>query len=212
MGKLGALTGDGAEPAQVITDLADAVHAVTLAKAADASDPAASEAERASAADLAARLSMPVLARAWQMLLKGHEEVRSCPGPLPPPTWFWCASLMPPICRLRPIWRAFATALVRLARIAGGAHPARKRLPSPPTLAEAPPLDRNIAARRLPETRSRAVVGRSHELRGSDALAGEKRDLKLKHASPSRCASCASAPAISSSIRSTRRRKSLARS
>ena len=80
--KLGALTNDGAEPAQVITDLADAVHAVTLVKAAGAlADPAASEAERASAADLAKRLSMPVLARAWQMLLKGHEEVKSSPRP-----------------------------------------------------------------------------------------------------------------------------------
>jgi DNA polymerase III subunit gamma/tau len=79
--KLSGLTSDGAEPAQAITDLADAVHAVTLVKAAGASDPAASEAERASAADLAKRLSMPVLARAWQMLLKGQEEVKSSPRP-----------------------------------------------------------------------------------------------------------------------------------
>ena len=94
-----ALTNDGAEPVQAITDLADAVHAVTLVKAAGTSDPAASEAERASAADLAKRLSMPVLARAWQMLLKGQEEVKSSPGRMPPPTWFWCGSLTPPICR-----------------------------------------------------------------------------------------------------------------
>jgi DNA polymerase-3 subunit gamma/tau len=79
--KFAALSSDGAEPAQVITDLADAVHAVTLAKAAGTSDPAASEAERASAADLAERLSIPVLARAWQMLLKGQEEVKASPRP-----------------------------------------------------------------------------------------------------------------------------------
>jgi DNA polymerase III subunit gamma/tau len=79
--KLSGLTNDGAEPVQAITDLADAVHAVTLVKAAGTSDPAASEAERASAADLAKRLSMPVLARAWQMLLKGQEEVKSSPRP-----------------------------------------------------------------------------------------------------------------------------------
>jgi DNA polymerase-3 subunit gamma/tau len=62
---------------------AAAVHAVTLVKAAGAAsaDPAASEAERARAADLAQRLSMPALARAWQMLLKGHEEVRGSPRP-----------------------------------------------------------------------------------------------------------------------------------
>jgi len=81
--QLGALTRDGAEPGQVIADLADAVHAVTLVKAAGAAsaDPAASEAEKARAADLAQRLSMPALARAWQMLLKGHEEVRGSPRP-----------------------------------------------------------------------------------------------------------------------------------
>ena len=78
---LSALTADGAEPGQAIADLADAVHAVTLAKAAGTADPAASEAERARAADLAARLKMPVLARAWQMLLKGYDEVRSSPRP-----------------------------------------------------------------------------------------------------------------------------------
>jgi DNA polymerase-3 subunit gamma/tau len=78
---LASLTADGAEPAQIIADLADAVHAVTIAKAAGASDPAASEAERNRAAELAAKLSMPVLARTWQMLLKGYDEVRASPRP-----------------------------------------------------------------------------------------------------------------------------------
>jgi DNA polymerase-3 subunit gamma/tau len=84
LAELAALNRDGAEPGQIVADLADAVHAVTLVKAAGAAsaDPAASEAERARAADLAARLSMPALARAWQMLLKGHDEVRESPRPL----------------------------------------------------------------------------------------------------------------------------------
>jgi DNA polymerase-3 subunit gamma/tau len=81
--QLDALTRDGAEPGQVIADLADAVHAVTLVKAAGvaSADPAASEAECARAADLAQRLAMTALARAWQMLLKGYEEVRGSPRP-----------------------------------------------------------------------------------------------------------------------------------
>ncbi|MDJ0512904.1 MAG: DNA polymerase III subunit gamma/tau [Methyloceanibacter sp.] len=81
---LDQLNRDGAEPGQVITDLADAVHAVTVAKAAgpDGIDPAAGEEERGRIGDLSKRLSMPVLARAWQMLLKGHDEVRSSPRPL----------------------------------------------------------------------------------------------------------------------------------
>ena len=49
LAELAALNRDGAEPGQIIADLADAVHAVTLVKAAGAAsaDPAASEAERA---------------------------------------------------------------------------------------------------------------------------------------------------------------------
>jgi DNA polymerase-3 subunit gamma/tau len=84
LSSLDQLNRDGAEPGQVITDLADAVHVVTVVKAAgDASaDPAARAAERGRAADLAKRLAMPVLARAWQMLLKGHDEVRNSPRPL----------------------------------------------------------------------------------------------------------------------------------
>lgn len=80
---LDQLNKDGAEPGQVVTDLADAVHAVTVVKAAGlaSADPATSEAERARIEDLAGRLSMPVLARAWQMLLKGHDEVRNSPRP-----------------------------------------------------------------------------------------------------------------------------------
>jgi DNA polymerase-3 subunit gamma/tau len=81
---LDQLNRDGAEPGQVITDLADAVHSVTVAKAAgpDGIDPSAGDEERSRIQDLAKRLSMPVLARAWQMLLKGHDEVRSSPRPL----------------------------------------------------------------------------------------------------------------------------------
>jgi DNA polymerase-3 subunit gamma/tau len=81
LAQLSALTADGAEPGQMVADLADAVHAVTLAKAAGTADLAASEAERARAIDLAGRLKMPVLARAWQMLLKGYDEVRGSPRP-----------------------------------------------------------------------------------------------------------------------------------
>ncbi len=81
---LAALNRDGAEPAQIMADLAEAVHATTRLKVggAEAADFTASEAEQARAAALADALSMPVLARAWQMLLKGHEEVRSSPRPL----------------------------------------------------------------------------------------------------------------------------------
>jgi DNA polymerase-3 subunit gamma/tau len=81
--QLDGLNADGADPVQIVTDLAEGVHAATRIKAAgDASVAALSETERQRAKAIAARLSMPALARAWQMLLKGLEEVGRAPRPM----------------------------------------------------------------------------------------------------------------------------------
>ena len=81
---LAALYQDGAEPAQIIADLADAVHVVTRIKAVgvELADPTLSEAERSGAEALSSRLGMAQLARAWQMLLKGQAEVQMAPRPM----------------------------------------------------------------------------------------------------------------------------------
>ncbi len=81
---LGGLHRDGAEAAQVVSDLAEAVHVVARIKAVG-EEPAgeglsAEEKKRGTA--LASRLSMPYLSRAWQMLLKGIEETARAPAPL----------------------------------------------------------------------------------------------------------------------------------
>jgi DNA polymerase-3 subunit gamma/tau len=78
---LDALYADGAEPSEIVADLADAVHVVSRVKAAGEklADPTSSEAERTRAAALAERLGMAQLARAWQMLLKGYGEVQAAP-------------------------------------------------------------------------------------------------------------------------------------
>jgi DNA polymerase-3 subunit gamma/tau len=175
--KLAALIGDGAEPAQVITDLADAVHAVTLAKAADASDPAASEAERASAADLAGCLSMPVLARAWQMLLKGHDEVRSSPRPQ--------AAADMVLVRL-----AYAVDLPTpgdLARLRDGEVPGGERKSDTAPAKKAPRQPAHASAeaaspREAPAADQEPSLADPKSFEDVVALAGEKRDLKLKHA------------------------------
>jgi DNA polymerase III subunit gamma/tau len=72
---------DGAEPTQILADLAEAVHTCTRAKMLGAPTAGAglSAEERARAAGLGERLSMAILARAWQMLLKGLEEVARAP-------------------------------------------------------------------------------------------------------------------------------------
>jgi len=74
---------DGAEPQQVLGDLAEAVHATTRAKAfgPEAAGEGLSAEEKRRVAALGGRLSMAILARAWQMLLKGLEEAADAPNP-----------------------------------------------------------------------------------------------------------------------------------
>ena len=71
----------GADPVTTMQDLLELTHWITQLKAVpDAADSmAAPEAERVFGADMASKLSMPSLTRAWQMLLKGLEEVRMAP-------------------------------------------------------------------------------------------------------------------------------------
>lgn len=74
----------GANPSVVLTDLADFTHLVTRLKFVPtaASDPAVSEAERTRGAQFAAELSVPVLSRLWQMLLKGIPETEQSSRPV----------------------------------------------------------------------------------------------------------------------------------
>ena len=74
----------GADPATVLGDLAEFTHFVTRVKAAPAlaEDVSLTEQERTRGRDFAAKLSMRVLARTWQMLLKGIEEVQEAGRPL----------------------------------------------------------------------------------------------------------------------------------
>ncbi len=68
----------------ILQDLLDLSHFVTrlkLAPEAGTGDPLA-EGDRARARPLAEKLTIPVLARVWQMLLKGLEEVQIAPSPI----------------------------------------------------------------------------------------------------------------------------------
>ena len=71
----------GADLGAVLADLLDLVHTVTRLKSVPDLRQSAElpEAERTRGAALADRLSVPVLARAWQMLLKGVGEVETAP-------------------------------------------------------------------------------------------------------------------------------------
>jgi len=72
----------GVEPAATLAGLLREVHLVTLAKIGSPPDAALPEEARAQIDDWAGRLSFPLLHRLWQLLLKGHEEVRQASLPL----------------------------------------------------------------------------------------------------------------------------------
>lgn len=74
----------GAEPAVVLSDLAEFTHLVTRLRIVpdSASDAALSEEERTRGQGLADNLSIRVLSRAWQILLKGLPDVQTAPRPL----------------------------------------------------------------------------------------------------------------------------------
>ncbi|MGH6894599.1 MAG: DNA polymerase III subunit gamma/tau, partial [Dongiaceae bacterium] len=82
--RLQAMHQAGADPAIVLQDMLELTHWLTRARISPEplSDPATPEAERAWGAKVAPDLSIPVLARIWQMLLKGLGEVQAAPHPL----------------------------------------------------------------------------------------------------------------------------------
>jgi DNA polymerase-3 subunit gamma/tau len=74
----------GADPAAVLTDLAEFNHLVTRLRFVPTAleDASLSEDERRRGADFAKALSVRVLSRTWQMLLKGIPEVQSSNRPV----------------------------------------------------------------------------------------------------------------------------------
>ena len=74
----------GADPAMVLGDLAEFTHFVTRVKIvpAVADDVSLTEAERSRGRGFATKLSMRILARTWQMLLKGIAEVEAAGRPI----------------------------------------------------------------------------------------------------------------------------------
>jgi DNA polymerase-3 subunit gamma/tau len=74
----------GADPAVALSDLAEFTHFVTRIKAvpAVADDVSLSEVERTRGRGFSASLSMRVLSRTWQMLMKGLTEVQAADRPI----------------------------------------------------------------------------------------------------------------------------------
>jgi DNA polymerase-3 subunit gamma/tau len=74
----------GADPGQILIELADFVHFVTRLKLVPdaAQDVSVTQEEQRRGLEFANGLGMAVLTRAWQLLLKGVQEVKDSPRPL----------------------------------------------------------------------------------------------------------------------------------
>jgi DNA polymerase-3 subunit gamma/tau len=131
---LGDAHDSGADPATILTDLASFVHLVTRIRhvPAAADDPTLSEVERARGREFAGRLSVPVLSRAWQILLKGIAEVQAAPRPLPAAEMVlvrlaYVADLPTPDEAIRMLQQGGAGAAVRPPAADGGPPPGGPR-------------------------------------------------------------------------------------
>ena len=82
LSSLNALHDKGGDPLMILTDAADAVHALSRLKAIPKLyPPDFSSEDRARADKLSSDLAVPRLATAWQMLLKGLDEAARAPRP-----------------------------------------------------------------------------------------------------------------------------------
>lgn len=72
----------GVEPLALMRGLMDLVHRITVSQVSGGEPDAPTAEERDALKDWAGRLSASQLHRLWQLLLKGHEEVRQSPDPL----------------------------------------------------------------------------------------------------------------------------------
>jgi DNA polymerase-3 subunit gamma/tau len=187
LGRLRQLYDVGADPAVVLEELAAFTHLVTrlkLAPAAGEEDASLTEEEKTRGKAFAEKLSVKVLARAWQMLLKGIAETREAPRPL--------AAADMVIVRL-----AYAADLPTvdeaLKSLGDGGTVSRPRGEGAPASGDTRPRMAAVgsgarsavvaqpAASAAPEALRREAP-RLESFADVVALAGDKRELKLKHA------------------------------
>jgi DNA polymerase-3 subunit gamma/tau len=182
----------GADPAVVLTDLADFTHFVTRVKIvpAVADDRSLIEIERARGRACAEKLSMRVLSRTWQMLLKGIAEVDAAGRPLAAAEMVLvriahAADLPTPDEVIRSLDENASGPRARAPAAAPAPTASAPRLEAPrsevsrgaPRAALAPSSEVRV---RLPETQPSPpslAIGRFEDL---IALAAQKRDLGVK--------------------------------
>ena len=178
----------GVDPEVVLQDMLELTHWLTRLKVVPKAeeDGSATEVERSRGRTLADKLTMPVLARAWQMLLKGLGEVRAAPTSLSATEMVlvrlaYSADLPPPADVIRSLESDGAAASDGQARTP--AAPAPPRAPdiapreSAPTESAPQASQPELAAKEVPAIRAEVRPIESFE--GLVALATERREIML---------------------------------
>jgi len=176
----------GADPQTIIADLCDFTHLVTRMKVvpAAADDVSLTPDERTRGAELAQKLGMRALTRTWQILFKGHEEVQKAGNAMQAAEMVlvrlaYAADLPSPdelIAKLSnaPVSSAPPTAPVPRGNGGGG----------PSALRAVPDVAPRIEPAAAPVVAAPAPQALANPKTYADlvALAGEKRDILIKHA------------------------------
>jgi DNA polymerase-3 subunit gamma/tau len=187
----------GADPVVVLSDLAEFVNFVTRVKyvPATADNVAFGETERVRAREFAAKLSMRVLSRMWQMLLKGIAEVQTATRPAAAAEMVlvriaYVADLPTPDEAIRMLDQNGGGSQIA----SGGAAPSRAAPTAPVSSMSASPMRTPASPRSGAEASARpqmaaplaqtesAPVLRITTFPQLVALAGEKRDILTKTA------------------------------
>ena len=188
----------GADPVVVLSDLAEFVNFVTRVKIvpATADNVAFGETERLRARDFATKLSMRVLSRMWQMLLKGISEVQTATRPAAAAEMVlvriaYVADLPTPDEAIRMIEQGGAASPMVAASAAPRGTPAsppKAMQSSPPrAIPSGPRANAEVSVRPqmaapATDTASAPATLRIASFPQLVALAGEKRDLLTKAA------------------------------
>ncbi len=189
---LEALHKDGAEAVQVLSDLAESIHIASRIKAAgaEAAGEGLSAEEKRRATAVAGQISMPLLARTWQMLLKGIEEAGRASDQLAAAEMVliriaYTADLPSPDAIIRALGSGGGAAGAGRPAGGGGAQPERGPLnvdtSTPPGMARASGGDSDGVAAGLPQgVAARASLPDPRSLAEIADLAGNMRDIKIK--------------------------------
>jgi DNA polymerase III subunit gamma/tau len=186
----------GADPIVVLSDLAEFVNFVTRVKIvpATADNVAFGETERLRARDFAAKISMRVLSRMWQMLLKGITEAQAATRPAAAAEMVlvriaYVADMPTPDEAIRMLDQNGGASPVVTGSAAPRSAPAPvASMPSSPARATAAPRSGAEAAARpqmiapTSDVQASPAALRISSFPALVALAGEKRDLLTKAA------------------------------